>query len=290
MKDMDAFGASLLTGFMLILGLNQVVIALTNQGLQPVFAAGIRSVGSGLLIWGWMLARGIPVRFDRHAGPGLAVGAIFTAEFVFLFVALDLTTVARTSILFYSMPVWLAAMTHFVLPGDAMTRTKAAGLVLAFAGSALAILVRGTEGRASLVGDLCAVGAAIAWAGMAVTVRATKLREESAEMQLLWQLAISAPALLLLAFLFGPFIRDFEPWHAAGMLFQIVCVSGFGFLLWLWLLSIYAPSAVASFSFLTPVFGVGLGWWLLDEPVGWALVLALAMVAGGLVLVNRPAR
>ena len=291
MKQMDAFGASLLTGFMLVLALNQVVIALVNQGIQPVFAAALRSFGSALLIWGWMAARGIEVRLVREmAGPGLAVGAIFTAEFVFLFTALDLTTVARTSIIFYSMPVWLAAMAHFVLKGDPMTRIKALGLALAFAGSAVAILVRGDGGRASLAGDLCALGAAISWAGMAVTVRATRLRQESAEMQLLWQLVVSAPALLVAALFFGPFIRDFEPWHAAGMAYQIVLVSGFGFLLWLWLLTIYPASSVASFSFLTPVMGVGLGWWLLDEPVGPALIAALALVAAGLLLINRPAR
>ena len=291
MKQMDAFGASLLTGFMLVLAFNQVVIALVNQGIQPVFAASLRSFGSALLIWAWMAARGIPVRLVREmAGPGLAVGAIFTAEFVFLFTALDLTTVARTSIIFYSMPVWLAAMAHFALRGDPMTRAKALGLALAFAGSAIAIIVRGDAGRASLVGDLCALGAAISWAGMAVTVRATRLKGESAEMQLLWQLVVSAPALLLAALLFGPFIRDFELWHVAGMIYQVVLVSGFGFLLWLWLLTIYPASSVASFSFLTPVLGVGLGWWLLDEPVGPALIAALALVAAGLVLINRPAR
>ena len=291
MKQMDAFGATLLTGFMFVLGLNQVVIALTNAGLQPVFAAGIRSAGSVAVMAAWMFARGVPLRFARRMrGPGLAVGALFSAEFVFLFVALDLTTVARTSILFYSMPVWMAAFAHVFLPGDPMTRAKAVGLALAFAGSALAILVRGGGGQASLAGDLCAVGAAACWAAMAVTIRATRLKEESAEMQLMWQLVVSAPVLLLAALFFGPLVRDIRPVHALYMLFQILAVSSFGFLMWLWLLSIYRASSVASFSFLTPVFGVALGWWLLDEPVGPALLAALALVASGIVLINRPPR
>ena len=61
-------------------------------------------------------------------GAGLLMGLIFAAEFLFLFLALDLTTVVRTSIIFYSMPVWLALMAHVGLPGERITRTKAVGL------------------------------------------------------------------------------------------------------------------------------------------------------------------
>jgi drug/metabolite transporter (DMT)-like permease len=63
-----------------------------------------------------------------------------------------------------------------------------------------------------------------------------------------------------------------------------------GFSFWLWLLSIYPPASVAAFSFLAPVFGVLLGWWLLDEPLGAPIIVALVLVCAGLVLINRPAR
>ena len=140
----DAFGAASLTVFSLLLAWNQVLIKEINEGLQPVFFAGARSVAAAGVIWGLMALRGRPVRFDRrHLWPGLAIGAVFAAEFVCLFLALDLTTVTRTSIIFYSMPVWLALIGHFVLPGERMTRVRAAGLALAFAGVAWAILMRG---------------------------------------------------------------------------------------------------------------------------------------------------
>ena len=41
---MDAFGAASLTGFALFLAFNQIIIKFVNQGLQPVFFAGLRSV------------------------------------------------------------------------------------------------------------------------------------------------------------------------------------------------------------------------------------------------------
>ena len=57
----------------------------------------------------------------------------------------------------------------------------------------------------------------------------------------------------------------------------------------LWLLSIYPSASVAAFSFLSPVFAVGLGWLLLGENVGGGILLALALVVAGLIMINRPA-
>ncbi|MDP5360438.1 MAG: DMT family transporter, partial [Paracoccaceae bacterium] len=78
--------------------------------------------------------------------------------------------------------------------------------------------------------------------------------------------------------------------HIAGLLFQIVVVVSAGFIFWLWLLSIYPASGVASFSFLSPVLTVGLGWLLLGEEVGPTLIEALILVAIGILLINRPPR
>ncbi|MFQ6547941.1 DMT family transporter [Aestuariibius sp. 2305UL40-4] len=289
--SMDAFGAVSLIGFAALIAFNQVVIAVVNEGLQPVFFAGLRSAGAILLIWLWMRFRRIPVMITRETiMPGLAIGAVFALEFVFLFMALDLTTVSRTSVIFYTMPVWLAIAAHFFVPGDRITPVKALGLALALAGTAWAILQRPDSGEVSLAGDLFALGGAICWAAIAFIAKATTLRNVTPHTQLLWQVGVSAPILLLAAPLFGDLVRDLQPIHLWGLAFQIVVVVSAGFLFWLWLLSIYPASGVASFSFLSPVFGVLFGWALLGEEVGPVIFGALALVALGLVLINRPAR
>jgi drug/metabolite transporter (DMT)-like permease len=56
------------------------------------------------------------------------------------------------------------------------------------------------------------------------------------------------------------------------------------------LLAVYPSWAVASFSFLTPLVAAGLGWAVLSEPVSPTIFAALAAVALGIVLINRPAR
>ena len=73
-----------------------------------------------------------------------------------------------------------------------------------------------------------------------------------------------------------------------ALAFQIVVVVSAGFIFWLWLLSIYPASGVASFSFLSPVFPVLLGWLILGEEIGPVIVVALVLVAAGIVMINRP--
>ncbi len=286
--QIDTFGAFALTGFAFLLAFNQVVIKVTNGGLQPVFFAGVRSAGAVLCIYIWMRWRGIPLQFDKGTIIfGIVTGIVFAFEFMLLFIALDLTTVGRSGVIFYSMPLWLTLLAHFFVADDKLSTQKLIGLGFALAGVAWAILAR-DSGEANIWGDLAALGAAIGWAITALLAKASPLSKVRPEMQLMWQVAISAPILLIASLFYGELIRDLAPIHIWGVAFQIVVVVSAGFIFWLWLLSIYPASGVASFSFLSPVLSVGLGWLLLDEVVGINLLGALVLVAIGILLINRP--
>ncbi|MEP1614220.1 MAG: DMT family transporter [Roseobacter sp.] len=285
--QMDTFGAMALTAFALHLAFNQVVIKVTADGFGPIFAAGVRSVGAACVLLLWIWFRGVPFAVSRSMVPaGVLSGLLFALEFLLLFSALDFTTVSRASVIFYSMPVWLALASHFLLPGDRMTRLKGAGLVLATMGVALALLDRG-DATASLAGDLMALSAAICWAAIALCLKITSIKTMPPAQQLMFQVVVSAPILLFVAILAGDMIREPRFIHYAGMIFQIVGVASFGFLFWFWLLKIYPASAVASFSFLSPVFAVLLGWFLLGEVVGVRVWIALVLVSVGIYLINR---
>ncbi len=291
-KDhIDGFGAAALVVFAAVLGFNQVVIKVVNDGLQPVFAAGLRSAGAVVLLFFWMKWRGIAVsNGDTRVRDGLLMGTLFAVEFVFLFIALDLTTVVRTSVIFYSMPVWTALLAHLLLPSERMTGVKAMGLALAMAGVAWAMLDRPAGGEASLLGDLLALAAAFCWTAIALLARVSSFARLPAEMQLFWQVSVSAVLLLAVAPLFGPFVRDFVPLHAWAFAFQVVVVVTGAFLAWFWLLKIYPAAGVASFGFLAPIFGVGFGAMILGETVNASLIGALGLVVVGLILINRTAR
>lgn len=287
---MDAFGAAALIAFALHLAFNQVVIKVSNDGFGPIFAAGVRSAGAVVVLFIWMKLRGIPLTVPKAALPaGILAGILFALEFMVLFSALDFTTVSRASVIFYSMPVWLAIASHFLLPGDAMTKLKAIGLLMAMSGVALALLDR-SDATASLIGDIMALTSAMCWAAIALCVKATPLKTVPPAQQLMFQVLVSAPIILLVAFIGGDLLRDPQPIHYAAMLFQIVAVASLGFLVWFWLMSIYPASSVASFSFLSPVFAVILGWLLLGEQVGPRVWGALVLVSAGIYLINHRPR
>lgn len=293
-KDrLDETGLAVLLAVTALLAVNQIIIKLVNAGLQPVFFAGARSALAVVFVGGWLWYRGLLGRVRwADLGLGLLIGAIFAVEFLGLFLALDLTTVGRSALIMYSMPVWMGLLAHFFIPGERATPMKAAGLALAFAGTAAAILSRehADAGQASWLGDFCALLAAWGWAGTAFMTRTTRLREAGAEAQLFWMVAVSAPILLAVAPAFGPLIREVTWVDWALLLFQAGVVVAGGFIAWLWLLGVYPTSTVASFSFLTPIFAIFLGHFVFGEPLSPVLLVAAGLVSCGIVLINRKAK
>lgn len=286
-STVDAFGAVALTAFALHLAFNQVVIKVTAGGFSPFFAAGLRSAGAVLVLLLWMYLRGVSFRMPRAAVPWAVVsGLLFAFEFMCLYTALDVSTVSRSSVIFYSMPLWLALASVVLLPDEGLTRRKALGLALAFGGVVVALAERG-GGQISWTGDILALMSALCWAGIVLVVRVTPLAHVSPEQQLISQVMISAPIMLLLAPFFGPLLRDVQPIHIAGMAFQIIAVASLGFLAWFWLMKQYPANSVASFSFISPVASVLLGWILLGEEIAASIWVALVLVAAGITLINR---
>lgn len=290
-KDhIDTFGASLLISFSLLLGLNQVCIKLVNAGLDPGFQAGLRSLCAffPVLLFAMVKRRELSVS-NGSLLPGIAVGVLFAGEFLLLFKALDHSSVARVSVLFYTMPFWLAIAAHVFIPGEQLNRLKVIGLLLAISGVLLTLSNSvGTNSETRWLGDLYCLLAAGGWAAIVMVTRTTALKKSCPEMQLLYQLAVSAPILLAVAWANGEFIREPTLFTWGIFAFQVLVVVSVGFLSWFWVLSIYPVSKMAVFSFLAPVFGVLFGWLLLDEVVGLNILLALILIAVGIALVNWP--
>ncbi|MDO9525871.1 MAG: DMT family transporter [Gemmobacter sp.] len=292
-KDrIDMMGVCLLLALSLLFGVNQIAIKLSNTGFSPVFGAAMRSLIGVAMVLLWMRVRGIPVRvIPGTFALGLALGIVFAAEFLCLFIALDHSSVARTTVMLYSMPIWFALLSHFTFPGDRISPIKAVGLALAFGGMAVALSDR-TTGNAGggIYGDLIALGAGMGWALVAYLARILSGRGVGAEMQIVWMAGVSAPLLFLVAPLFGPFLRDPDLVAIGSILFQGIVVVAIGFIVWFWMLGVYPPAGVASFSFLSPVLAIWLGAVMLNESLSPLLLVAGAGVAVGLILINWPKR
>ena len=286
---MDAFGASILIAMSVQLGLNQAMVKIVNEGLAPVFQSGLRSLFAlpFVLAFAIIMRRRLSVS-DGSLPWGLLNGVFFSIEFLLLFIALDYTTVARVSLFFYLMPIWVAIGAHFLVPEEPLHLYKVLGLGVAVGGVALALTGDlGEAGEQAWLGDLLALLGGAFWAAIALLTR-LKLSQCTAEMNLLYQLAVSSVLLLVIAPLFGELVR--EPTLVIGLIFaaQVIFIVCIGFLAWFWILSIYPVSNMASFGLLTPVFGVFFGWLIFDDPLTPTFLFAIFLVSIGVLLVNRP--
>jgi drug/metabolite transporter (DMT)-like permease len=272
-------------------GLNQVAVKVTNAGISPVLQAGLRSVGSAVLVLIWSRLRGVPLAArDGTLGYGVAAGLLFTVEFVLIYWGLALTTASRGVIFIYTAPFVVAVGAHLFVPGDRLTRLKLVGLLAAFGGLVIAF----SEGlrlpsHRELLGDLLCLAAAVLWGATTVLIKASPLAETRAEKTLLYQLGVSALTLPVASLLLGePGVFRPTPLVLSAFAYQTVVVAFASYVIWFWLITKYPASSLAAFSFLTPVFGVMFGGLLLGEPITPALAASVALLAVGIYLVNRP--
>jgi len=287
----DLAAAAIMIGLTFSWGLNGVAAKISYAGFSPVLVSVARSAIGGLLVFLWCRYRGIRL-FDDDGTlwPGLLAGLLFGGEFLLIFVGLEFTTVARSTLMVNTMPFWVLVGAHFLL-GEHMTLRKWAGLALAFAGVVLVFSDKlSLPGPEAITGDIMSLGAGVLWAATTLVIKKSRLAATSAEKLLLYQLAVSAVMALPFLPLAGPALREFSGPAYAALLFQAVYVVAFTYILWFWLMRRYPAAGLSSFAFLTPAFGVLCGGLLLGEPLSIKIFAALGLIATGLIIVNRPRR
>jgi drug/metabolite transporter (DMT)-like permease len=274
-------------------GINQVAIKIANAGISPILQVGLRSAFAMVLVFAWSRARGVRL-FERDGTlwAGLGAGLLFGLEFVLMYLGLQHTTASRGVVLLYLAPFVVAFGAHYLIPGDRLTAAKVTGLSAALAGVAVAMGEGlAVPGRPTLLGDLLSLLAAVMWGATTVFIRATPLRRAPPEKILLYQLAATAVILPLLSSVMGePGITDLSPPVLAAFAYTVVAVAFVSYIAWFWLVRNYPPTRVSSFTFLSPVFGVMAGSLMLGEAFTPSLAAALALIAFGIYLVNRPER
>jgi len=286
----DLAAAAIMVGLTFSWGLNYVAAKISYVGYDPVFLSIARAVIGGLCVFAWCRWRGIALfTRDGTLPAGIAVGVLFGIEFLFLYIGLEHTTVARNTLLVNTMPFWMLLGGHLLL-GEQMSLRKSFGLLLAFAGLVAVFSDKLGGGGDMLFGDLLSLGAGFLWALTSIVIKRSSLAEASAEKLLLYQLAGAAIVGVLVLPLAGSPVRDPTMLPTLALLFQAVYIVAFTYVLWFWLLRRYPASGLASFTFLSPVFSVLCGAVFLNEPLTIRIFLALGLIVAGLIVVNRPVR
>lgn len=287
---LDLTGVAVLLVLCSSWGLQQVAIKVAITGVSPILQAGIRSIGASLLILIYMRLRKQPV-MDRDGTLwwGLAAGLLFTCEFMLIYWGLEFTHASRAVIFLYLSPFVVAVGAQIFIPGDSLNRYQTAGLCLAFLG----ILAAFSESlnlptRRMLIGDTMLVSAAVFWGATTVLIKAGPLAYVTPAKTLFYQLGVSALVLPAGSLLFRETgVTEISLLVLSSLFYQVVWVAFITYLAWFWLISRYSVSRLASFTFLTPLFGVFAGGVLLDEPITVRLMISLFFVGAGIYLVNR---
>jgi drug/metabolite transporter (DMT)-like permease len=291
-RPLDRLAVSLMILCCMSWGVQQVLAKLALAEVAPIWQAAIRSVGGTIIVGAWTLWRE-PGVFRRNASfwPGIVTGMIFGLEFLALFVGLQWTSASHAALFLYTAPFFVALGAAFLLPQERLRPGQLIGLALSFLGVALALGVSTQQGMMPLIGDLLTLAAGACWAVTTLLVKATNLRTVPATKVVLYQLVVSAVMLVGAALIAGePFPTQLSFLPAASLLYQMIWVAGFTYLVWFWLLRSYHSGEMSSFTFVTPLLGVLAGHFLLGDSLEPGLILAVALVLGGIVLVNRPAK
>ena len=289
-RPLDALAAAAVVMLCFSWGFNQVSVKLALHDIPPLLQGAIRSAVATFIVAGWCKARGIPL-FARDGSllPGLIAGALFGAEFILIYQGLVYTTATRTTLFIYLAPFFVVLGGRIFLPADRFRLPQWLGLLLSFAGMIVAfgLPTPALDPRQSL-GDVMIVGAALLWAATTLLIKASALSRVSAEKTMLYQLVVSAPMMALAAYALGQRITHMPSAIAIGSLaYQTFWVVSVTFVIWYALIVRYSASRLSAFTFLTPLFGVAAGHLVLGEPLTPAFAAAVALVAGGLILVNR---
>ena len=285
---LDAKAVILLTALCLIWGLNAVAIKFSNEGIAPLFGAGLRSVIATVCLMIWMIRKRLEL-FPGRLWDGLIVGFLFGTEFGLLYLALLFTTASSAWILLYTTPFFHALGAHFFLIGDRLSWNKAAGLILSFVGILILLSTHlGLPSTLQITGDLLAIGAAVLWALSTVYIKRRLVTAVSPYHTLFYQILFSIPILFSFSFVFQETPISHVDWLILlSVAYQGILVAFFSYLGWFFLVHTYTISRLSSFSFLTPVFATLAGVGLLNEPLTLRLIVSLTLVCIGIYIVNR---
>lgn len=192
---------ALLVLLALVWGTHWAIVKIGLQWMPPLTYATLR-IGGGLLASVLLLAAlgrlRTPPPPDRSIVVTVGLGQI-VAGFVLMNLALQFTEAGRSSVLVYSMPLWVAAIL-LARYGRTPTRPELAGLVAGMAGIALllnpASIDWGDAGQ--LLGSGALVVNAISWGW--VTIRIRRHRWSASPFELgPWQLVVALVPVALLA-------------------------------------------------------------------------------------------
>jgi drug/metabolite transporter (DMT)-like permease len=242
-------------------------------------------IGGGALLLMAKLAGGT-IRLARADWLPLAIASVFNMTIWHVTSGYGLTMIGagHAAVVCYTLPIWTALLSAFML-NERLTPRVIAGLVLGMGGVAVLASHDFRALGANPIGLVFVLAAAMSWGLGTVLI---KRRRWSAGMNALagWQLLMAALPIGLIAIATERFTLHTASNAALVSAIYILFVGVIlGYALWFKVVSLF-PATIASIGALvTPVIGMASSAILLNEPIGWREMVALALVLSAVAVV-----
>jgi drug/metabolite transporter (DMT)-like permease len=267
-----------------IWGYNWVVMKVALRDIGPFAFAGIRALLGGGLLMVIVFALRRPHTIGSFWGV-LLLGLIQTTGFSGIIMwALVSGGAGKTSVLVYTMPMWLLLLAWLFL-GERLRGWQWPAVASAFLG--LICLVHPWRQSSHFFSTGLAVLAALFWALSGVWNKCLRKRVKVDLLALTaWQLLLGGIPLFLLSL-----FVDFRPVHwtpylIGALVYNVMFCSAAAWTLWFFALQ-ELPAGIAGMgTLLTPVVGVMAAWLQLGEAPGIAEAGGMVLVFFGLALLS----
>ena len=266
-------------------------IARPDIASQMVFA-GVRFVGAGAMLLLASIVAGWRLSLARADWRGVTILGLTqtTLQYIFFYIGLAHASGTKSSIMNATGTFFSVLLAHFIYHDDRLSRRRALGCAVGFAGVAAA-----NFGPTLLQPDFSWAGEGsvtlAAFVLSAAMIYGKRLSQRIHPVVMTaWQMSIGGAVLWLAGWLGGGQMADFTPASAALMVYMAL-LSALAFGIWSALLKHNAVGKVSVFQFLVPVFGVALSAIFLGEDVfAWNNGVALLLVCAGIWLVTAERR
>jgi drug/metabolite transporter (DMT)-like permease len=254
--------------------------------------AAMRFSAAGLVLYLWMLARGVrsPTRRQWLSACTLAL-LIFVLDYGLLFWAEQRVPSGIAAVILAIIPVFMALSEIVILRTQRLTLRLAFALLIGMCGVAVLMSHSLNLGGAPIEtkGAVALIFAAFTWSIASALGRKLPL-PESKVMSSGSQMLAGGIMLALASAAFGEF-RGFHlsavsrgAWLA--LLYLIVAGSIVGFTAYVWLLHHQSPTEVGTYAYVNPVVAVALGYLLGGETLGMRTIVGTLFVLVSVVIIT----
>ncbi len=262
-----------------------------DEHLPPALFGGARVGLAGLLLLGYLAARGQSLRLARREVATVAVtGCILFVGGNGLITAAEKTVPSGVAaVLAATTPLWIGLLTVLWPGGERLSGRGWLGLVVGLAGVLLLLGPKLGDPADFVrdVGPLLVLGSALSWACGSLVMRHHRL-EGSHLTAAGYQMAIGGGCLTLLGLVSGEASRLPEQVTVGAVgsfVYLLVVGSLVGFVAYNWLLGHVSAAKVSTYAYVNPAVAVLIGWADGEEMTVW-LAGGIAVILAGVALVR----